>query len=100
MAAANYQDHAAENLRSAIEESQQALRLNPNLPEGYASLGAAYGEAGRNSEAIANTRKALQLAPNLGESWMSLGYIAHYAGLMNTSRNAWQRSIELDQIGR
>jgi eukaryotic-like serine/threonine-protein kinase len=48
----------------AQQAAEQAERLNPNLPEVHASLGAIYGVLGRIPEAISELKRALALAPN------------------------------------
>jgi tetratricopeptide (TPR) repeat protein len=94
--AANYDAHAAENLANGISSAEKASQLNPNLVEAVTAVGHAYGEAGRNVEAITYLRKAVQLAPNDDHVWMGLGYSYHYAGLLGAAERAYAKAEELN----
>jgi len=60
-------------VQHALKAAREAERLNDNLPEVHASLGAAYTRTGKTEEAIAELRRALELAPNSDEAHRRLG---------------------------
>ncbi len=93
---ANFSENARNNIVQAQRAAEQALRLDPNLADAYASMGLAYAEAGRNVEAIQSLRQALRLAPNLESADSGLGYVYHYTGLLELGEQAYRRSIELN----
>ena len=48
-------------LEEAIEEANEAIRIDPNLAKAYEIRGKAYFRLGRHKEAMANLKKASQL---------------------------------------
>jgi len=48
----------------AIDQYEQALRINPEYAEAHNNLGAALGQMGRISEAIEQLKAALRISPN------------------------------------
>ena len=79
--AANFSEDAAEHLLRAEQAAQQARRLDPQLPDGWITLGVAYSQGGRNEDAIRTLRRALELGPNHELALNTIGYAYHYAGL-------------------
>lgn len=75
-----------------------ALRINPQSVEGLIALGGAYGEEGREQEAIRTLKQAVALAPNHEGVWQMLGYSYYYAGLNERSEACYRRIIELNPI--
>jgi tetratricopeptide (TPR) repeat protein len=57
----------------AIAQYREALRLNPDFPEGHNSLGNALTAAGRATEAIAELTAAVRIAPRYAEAYSNLG---------------------------
>ena len=51
---------------------QAAIRLDPQYAESYNNLGAAYGDLGRQEQAIQNYARAIQLNPGLAEAFFNL----------------------------
>ncbi len=93
---ANFTEGAAENLKRGQAAAQNALKINPQSAEGLIALAAAYGEQGREREAIGAARQAVALAPNNQNAWQILGYTCYYAGLNELSEQAYRRVIELN----
>lgn len=74
------QKREASLLSSATEEAQQALGLDPNLPEALIAYGMVHAESGNSIEARDAFTKAMELAPgddsacrNLAEMYSLLG---------------------------
>jgi serine/threonine protein kinase/Tfp pilus assembly protein PilF len=93
---ANFVKDAEANLKRGEAAAQSALRINPQSLEGLIALAGAYGEEGREQEAIRTLKRAVALAPNHETAWQMLGYSSYYAGLNERAEQAYQRVIELD----
>jgi serine/threonine-protein kinase len=93
---ANFRENAAANLVQGEKTARRALELNPNSVEALLALGFAFGQGGRNEEAIRTLRQAVVQAPNSEFAWDLLGYVYHYAGLNELAERAYRRSLELD----
>ncbi len=93
---ANFFVDAGANVKRSEASAQNALRINPQSAEGLIALGGAYGEEGREQEAIVTARRAVALAPNNENAWQMLGYSYYYAGLNELSAEAYRRLIELN----
>ena len=63
--------------QEAIDETEMAISLNPELCLGYNNLGIYYHETGRDDKAIANLKDAVQNCPNYAEPHLHLGLIYH-----------------------
>jgi TolB-like protein len=93
---ANFVKDAEANLKRSEVAAQNALRINPQSSEGLTALGGAYGEEGREQEAIRTLRRAVALAPNSETVWQMLGYSYYYAGLNDLAERAYGRVVELN----
>ena len=93
---ANFVKDAEANLKRSEIAAQNALRINPQSSEGLTALGGAYGEEGREQEAIHTLRRAVALAPNSETVWQMLGYSYYYAGLDDLAERAYGRVVELN----
>ncbi len=60
---------------AAIRDTENALRLEPNLPQGQNNLGSAFRTLGRFDEAERAYREALRLAPNTLDTRYNLGLV-------------------------
>jgi tetratricopeptide (TPR) repeat protein len=98
--AANFPDPDAHNLRRAVESSNEALRLDGQLVDGWIALGGACAQSGRNEEAIRALRTALALAPNSEMALDVLGYAYHYAGLIEQAEESYRRARALNPTSR
>jgi eukaryotic-like serine/threonine-protein kinase len=94
--ATNFQDGAAQNLALAEQTALKAVALNPKSFEATLALGLAYGEEGKNADAIRILRESVTLAPNSATAWKGLGYTYHYAGLIDLAEAAFRRNRDLD----
>jgi serine/threonine protein kinase/Flp pilus assembly protein TadD len=94
--AANFIEGATEKLKDGEAAALKALKINPQLAEGLIALGAIYGEAGREDEALRVLRKGLALAPNSDTAWQMYGYANYYAGLNEQAEKAYARVIQIN----
>jgi eukaryotic-like serine/threonine-protein kinase len=85
-------------LKRSEAAAQSALRINPLSVDGLVALGGAYGEEGREQEAIRTLKQAVALAPNHENAWQMLGYSYYYAGLNERAVPCYGRIIELNPI--
>ncbi|MFQ5566552.1 MAG: adenylate/guanylate cyclase domain-containing protein [Paracoccaceae bacterium] len=65
---------ARREYRSALAESEAAVRLNPTLAPAFCGLGDSLAYEGRNEEAIAQFEKAVAMSPNHPQLWAFLSY--------------------------
>lgn len=76
----------AADARKAIEYFEEAIRLDPNFAQPYASMANAYYSTGPEIEkARAALKKALELDPNLAEAYAIRGFLADVYDLDFTS---------------
>ena len=64
---------AAGQLDEAIEQYDQAVRINPDYAEGHYNLGSALWQAGKSEDAIEHYEEALQIKTNFAEAHYNLG---------------------------
>jgi serine/threonine protein kinase/tetratricopeptide (TPR) repeat protein len=93
---ANFVKDAEANLKRGEAAAHTALQINPQSLEGLIALAGAYGEEGREQEAIHTLKQAVALAPNHETAWQMLGYAYYYAGLNELSEQAYRREIVLN----
>lgn len=96
MQSANFVSDAEANLKQSEITAKEALRINPELPQGLVALAGAYAEGGREAEAIRAAKGALALAPNDESAWQMLGYSSYYAGLNNLAEQAYRHLISVN----
>ena len=65
---------ARREYRSALVESETAIRLNPTLAPAYCGLGDSLSYEGRYDEAIVQFEKAVEMSPNHPQLWAFLSY--------------------------
>ncbi|HDZ62475.1 MAG TPA: tetratricopeptide repeat protein [Nitrospirae bacterium] len=68
----------------------------PETPEGLASLGDQYFEAGRFKEAIDTYEKAIELNPGDADSYNDMGLSFHYMGKSEAAVEAMRKGVEVD----
>ena len=65
----------ANNLSAAIQNYVAAIKLNPQYPEAYFNLGAAYYKQGLQKKAEEAFLKTIELQPEYGRAHYSLGFV-------------------------
>ncbi len=80
----------------ALRASQEAQRLNENLPEVHYALGSIYSATGRTAQAILELERALKLAPNSDEGQRRLGVAYLASGKPHEAIRAYQKAIEIN----
>ncbi len=83
--------------QKSLAAAEQALRLNPNLPEVHIALGSIYNMTGKNAEAISELQSALRLAPNSDDAYLHLGDAYLSSGQGNQAVQAFRKAIEVNQ---
>ncbi|MCC5631689.1 tetratricopeptide repeat protein [Nostoc sphaeroides CHAB 2801] len=83
------------NNQAAIEDYNQAIRLNPNFAEAYNNRGAAHHTLGNNQTAINDYNQAIRLNPNFAEAYNNRGTAHHTLGNNQTAINDYNQAIRL-----
>jgi tetratricopeptide (TPR) repeat protein len=84
-----------DDLPGAIRTGEEAVTLNPEIPETWHNLGQCYLEMGQIEMAIASLEKVFQFGPGIPDTHYLLG-LAHFK-LGNTSA-ALERCVALDAL--
>ncbi len=81
----------------AIKLLERAIHLAPDRAYIVDSLAWAYYRAGRQNDALREIRRAVKLASKLDPAiWEHYGDIARRAGLVEESRNAYTKALEME----
>ena len=80
----------------AIDQYEQALRLDSLYPEAHNNLGIALGKMGRNSEAIAQYEETLRLNPDYVQAHNNLGTALLQDGQVSEAIDQFQQTLRLD----
>ncbi len=81
--------------QEAIDETEMAISLNPDLCLGYNNLGIYYHETGRDDKAIANLNDAIKNCPNYAEPHLHLGLISYAQSDTTAAYKHFARCAEL-----
>lgn len=79
----------------AIEELQQALKLDPENFRALKELGLIYEYLGRLDEAEKTYKKIIDLMPNYWAGYSCLGYLYYYQGRYNEAERMYRQSTTL-----
>ena len=86
-------------LNRAVEASKESIALDPQLANGYATLGWAYLWQKQHDRAITTTRKAIELDPNLWVAQALLGEILNFAGKPEEGTEGTKNAIFSEPYG-
>jgi tetratricopeptide (TPR) repeat protein len=90
----NRERMARELVRAAQKSCEQALRLDSDLPEGYAYLSEALADRDRFEEALAAAQTAVELNPNLPDTQRALAYVYESQGEYESAVQAYEAAIK------
>jgi tetratricopeptide (TPR) repeat protein len=85
--------------RRAIEDFDQALRLDPGEPIGYVNRGAAYANLGEYHRAIENFDQALRLDSNSSGGYHNRGSARCQLGQVEASLDDWMDWMQVPRLG-
>jgi protein O-GlcNAc transferase len=87
--------HHAGELAEAVVRYEQALSLNPNIPEALSNLALALKSMGKADAAITRYRQALVLKPNAPEILSNLGIVLRDQGRTGEAITCYQKALAL-----
>lgn len=87
--------HQARNLTKAVNRYEQALALNPDIPEVLSNLGLALQDLGKADAAIARYEQALALKPNAPEILSNLGIVLKGQGRIDEAIACYRKALAL-----
>jgi protein O-GlcNAc transferase len=87
--------HQARRLAEAVVCYEQALSLNPNIPEALSNLGLALKDLGRLDAAVARYEQALALRPNVPEILSNLGIALRELGRSDAAIACYRQALAL-----
>ncbi len=88
--------HQLSEFRSALENYNMALRLNPSYSEAINNIGAVYYAQGKTKRAIKQYRKALKQSPDSASIYANLGTAYFARKKYKNASAAYQKALELD----
>jgi tetratricopeptide (TPR) repeat protein len=83
------------DLKGALQDVNQALRLDPNNPAAYAVRGGVYAGLGNYKQAIADSTKAIQLLPDNYPAYAIRGVAYYYSGNKQKALADLRKSVSL-----
>src|SRR5207244_1864889 len=98
-------------LPAAIEQYDEALRINPDYPQTHKNLGIALSQAGRIDDAIQHYKEALRIRPDYAEAHVELGSalasagrvpeaMTEFAEALRSTEESGRRPSRIGQTGR
>jgi superkiller protein 3 len=84
---------ARQLVRTAHKMCEQALRLDSDLPEGYAYMAETLADRERFEEALAAAQTAVELNPNLPDTQRALAYVHESQGDYELAVQAYENAI-------
>ncbi|MEK0194323.1 TerD family protein [Microcoleus anatoxicus] len=84
------------DVSGAIFNFNQALGLNPNIPQAYLGLGIASSKQGNKQQAIYNYDRALQFNPNLAEAYLGRGQVYYELGDKQKAIGSYEQAIRVN----
>jgi tetratricopeptide (TPR) repeat protein len=81
--------------QEALQCFEQALRIKPDLAEGYYNMGVTLARLDRFQEAIEHYEQALRLKPDFAEAHYNLGIALAESGRIAESMVQWKEALRL-----
>ncbi|MFK0734953.1 MAG: tetratricopeptide repeat protein, partial [Gloeotrichia echinulata HAB0833] len=85
------------DIKGAIEDYNQALKINPNDAQAYNNRGGARVNSGDFKGAIEDFNQALKINPNLAEAYKNRGVARYLSGDKQGAIADWQKAADLFQ---
>jgi len=85
-------------LREAESHIEEAVRLDPTLPQVHFAASLLYRIRRQLDEALVAIRKAIELEPNYADGYASMAMVLTYAGRANEALEAVQTSMRLNPV--
>ncbi len=82
-------------LPEAVQEFEQALRIDPDLAEAHRGLGAALYRLGRLPEAIQQYKQAPQINPDYAEIHLNLGIVLMHADRLPEAIEHFEQALRI-----
>ena len=82
-------------VREAIVQYEQALRLNPDYAEAHNDLGAALWNSGNGRDAIVQYEQALRIKPDFAEAHYNLGNALLQGGKVQESISRYEQALRI-----
>jgi tetratricopeptide (TPR) repeat protein len=83
-------------VREAIRQYEQALRLNPDCAEAHYNLGVVSQKQGRQEKAIEHWEQALRINPNYPEAHSDLGTALIQLGKVQEAMAHWEQAVRIN----
>ncbi|MGL5033887.1 MAG: tetratricopeptide repeat protein [Microcystaceae cyanobacterium] len=84
------------NLEEAIAAWDQALALDPNLPQVWHNRGSALGNLGRLEEALASFTQATTIQPENYQAWFSQGLVLESQGDNTAAIASYEKALAIE----
>jgi Flp pilus assembly protein TadD len=78
----------------AIEQYEQALKINPDDAKAHYNLGTAFGRTGRVSEAIEQLQRAVKIKPDYAKAHMNLGNALMLTGRVPEAIEQFEQALK------
>ncbi len=87
---------SAKSLQLARDNANQAIKLDPNLPEAYMAKGFTEIHAHEYDKAIASMQKGISLNPSFADAYVLLAMSLNFSGDSQAAYNAMQIATQLN----
>jgi Flp pilus assembly protein TadD len=94
-ASSNTPDSWSSYQHQEIEACKEAIRTQPEKPQNYYNLGAAYDRLGHVEEAIAAYTEAIRLKPDFAEAHFHLGALYGQLGRSGEEIEAYTEAVRI-----
>jgi len=83
-------------LEEALAAYEEALEINPELPDAHARLVYLYGQMGQFAKAEEHYRTAIRLNPNTAEAYFNYGSLILGQGRSREAEEAFRKAVEIN----
>jgi tetratricopeptide (TPR) repeat protein len=86
----------AGRIQEAIEQLEQALRINPSFADAHYNLGHAFAQLGQERRAVEQYEQAVRIKPDFAEAHNNLGVVLEQAGLVPKAIAHYEKALQTD----